>query len=471
VTVTGSITRTGILSMVALVAVGGTRLVHGSLVSHHTDRATYGTVGIMLAATTVASLVMPGGLSSAMAKFVAYHRGAGDLPAARAVHRFLSRLAVLSSVLLGVAAAVVVAALYHTGAADTLAVGLLTVAYSLYTVDKAALYGFSRVPPYVRLELGTSAVAVAGTVAVVAAGWHGYLLPLALGYGLFVIGARWLVRADTAGPAADRGSFRRDEVLSYVGYASVGTLSGTGFLQGTQLIAAWFVAADQVAYVTAAVALVAPLYFLPRALGLALFPALANAHGAGDMAAVRRDTDRSTRALAAVLAPVFVAAEFLAPQILRVFGGHAYVHGAGVLRLILAATYLAVLQVPAVNALASGPRRQARIPALCAVAGCLVGLAVVAALGPTFGATGVALGYLVGSAVTAGGPLVAVWRSHAMPWRGPLARALVPVAAAVAVAAVVSGGPGIAVAFLACVVALLVLATDLRRVASLARQR
>src|SRR5437764_3574992 len=215
--------------MVALVAVGGTRLVHGSLVSHHTDRATYGTVGIMLSATTVASLVMPGGLSSAMAKFVAFHRGAGDLPAARAVHRFLSRLAVASSVLLGIVAAGAVAALYRTGAADTLAVGLLTVAYSLYTVDKAALYGFSRVPPYVRLELSTSAVAVAATVLVVAAGWHGYLLPLALGYGLFVVGARWLVRADTAGPVGGRGSFRRDEVLSYVGYASVGTLSGTGF--------------------------------------------------------------------------------------------------------------------------------------------------------------------------------------------------------------------------------------------------
>src|SRR5207247_10503357 len=97
----------------------------------------------------------------------------------------------------------------------------------------------------------------------------------------------------------------------------------------------------------------------PRALGLALFPALGNAHGAGGTAAVRRDTGRSTRALAAVLAPVFVAALFLAPQMLQVFGGHADVRGAGVLRLILAATYLAVIQVPAVNALASGPRRQA----------------------------------------------------------------------------------------------------------------
>ena len=37
-TATGSITRIGLLSMVALVAVGGTRLVHGSLVSHHCMR-------------------------------------------------------------------------------------------------------------------------------------------------------------------------------------------------------------------------------------------------------------------------------------------------------------------------------------------------------------------------------------------------------------------------------------------------
>src|SRR5213079_2576655 len=98
----------------------------------------------------------------------------------------------------------------------------------------------------------------------VAAGWHGDLLPLALGYGRCVVGASWLQGADTRRPVGGRGSFRRVEVLSYVGYASVGTLSGTGFLQGTQLVAAWFVVPDQVAYFTAAVALVAPLYFVPR---------------------------------------------------------------------------------------------------------------------------------------------------------------------------------------------------------------
>ena len=175
--------RSGALSMLALVAVGATRLVHGSLTSHATDRATYGLVGIMLAASMVASLLLPGGVSSGLSKFVAFHRGAGDLPAAWAVHRFLSRLGLTACLVLGAATALVVQWIYHLGALDTLTLAVLTATYSLYTVDKAAMYGHGLVPQYARIELATSALAVVTTVVVIATGETVYLLPLCLGYG------------------------------------------------------------------------------------------------------------------------------------------------------------------------------------------------------------------------------------------------------------------------------------------------
>jgi hypothetical protein len=79
------VVRTGALSMIALAALGLTRMIHGSLVSHATDRATYGLVGTLLGTTVIASFVFPGGLSSAAAKYIAMYRGAGRPGAAVAV--------------------------------------------------------------------------------------------------------------------------------------------------------------------------------------------------------------------------------------------------------------------------------------------------------------------------------------------------------------------------------------------------
>ncbi len=277
---------------------------------------------------------------------------------------------------------------------------------------------------------------------VVAAGWTGYLVPLALGYGVFSIVARWLVRGEVSGPAAG-GRLPRTEILGYVLLACLGTLASNGFLQGTQLFAAHFATAVEVAYFTAAVTLVTPMYFLPRALGLALFPAMARAHGAGDVDAVRRQADLSTRALLVLLAPLFAAGILLAREVLLLFGGPRYAAGAPVLQLMLGATYLAVCAVAAVNTLSSGDGWQLRTPVLSALAGCLTGLLVVAVLGGRLGAAGVGIGYLAGTAVTAGGPTVAVWRRYHMPWVSPALRALATVALAlVAARALGAAGAG-----------------------------
>jgi O-antigen/teichoic acid export membrane protein len=309
-------------------------------------------------------------------------------------------------------------------------------------------------------------------VVLVFSGGRWYLTPLIIGYTVFVVGARVSLRSDLRGDATRASRADWGAISGYAALACLGTLSSAGFLQATQLLAANVAGTATAAYFGAAVALITPLYFLPRALALALFPALAEAHGAGDTETVRNHADLGSRILIGVLAPLFVAAEFLTPELLYLFSGDRYRAGAPVLQILLAATYLAVIQVPSVNALSSGSGWQLRTPVLSALTGCLVGLAVVLAVGSRFGATGVAAAYLIGTALTATGPIVAVWRRYRMGWAGPLSRAVGVVAAALAGAWALhrAGLPtgtkwliDIGVALVAAAVATLVVGTDLRR--------
>jgi len=456
------ILRAGLLSMAGLVALGLTRLLHGAMVSRATDQKTFGLVGTLVAITTIGSLLLPAGVASAASKFIPFEQGRDDAAAARGVHRLLVRVGWTGAVPISLGAALGAAAVFNLGWVDTFQVAALCCAFSAYSVQKSVLYGFGLIPAYTRLELACSAVSLAATVLVVAAGWTVYLLPLAAGYTLFTVGAWWRVRPLTKGPKERYTATR--EIAVFVALACIGTLCSQGFLQGTQLLANHFAAPREVAYFTAAVTLIAPTYFLPRALGIVLFPSMARAHGAGDMADVRRQADISTRALLVVLAPFFAAALLLAPDILTVFGGSEYADGAPVLRLMLAATYLAVVAVPAVNALSSGAH--VRVPVLSAVAGLITGLAVVAVLGGPLGAAGVGLGYLCGTAVTAGGPIITAWRLHGMSWLAPAGLAAGLVAAALVAASIadqwLNTGTRVAAAAFALIVGVLLLRGQIR---------
>jgi O-antigen/teichoic acid export membrane protein len=350
----------------------------------------------------------------------------------------------------------------------------------MYGIAKGALYGFDRVVPYTWLEIAGSVVAVIATVAVVASGSHAYLAPLILGYAVLMFGAAWVLRPQREETQSRLAGARRREMAGFVGLASIGGLASAGLLQLLPLLARWFTTAVEVSYFVAAVTLVAPLYFLPRALGMALFPAMAQAHGAGEVDVVRRHADLSTRALLVLLAPVFAVGILIARELLLLFGGAPYAAGAAVLQVLLVATYLAVIQVAAVNALSSGTRREVRIPVFSAVAGSLLGLVLLIPLGAWFGSTGVGVAYLVAVGAGAGGPIIAAWRRYAMAWSDPLVRSLVLVGAALIVGwvidGVVAGGLsrllldlGLAAAFAVAGIALL--RHHLREFAGLARRR
>src|SRR6185436_458042 len=319
--------------MVGLVALGLTRLVHISLVGRATDKPTVALVGKLIGVATTAGLFLPGGLASAASKFIPFHRGKGDAGTARAVHQLLSWSGVGTAVVLGAIVGAGTSALLNLTPANTVAVSVLTAVFSVYSIEKGALYGFDRIAPYARLEIAGSVVAIASTVVVLTVGGHAYLAPLILGYSVLIVGAWVLLRRRHSDSSVRVTGPDRREITEFVLLASAGGLASAGLLQLLPLLARWFTTKDEVSYFVTGVALVAPLYFLPRALGMALFPAMAHAHGSGDVDAVRRHADLSTRALLVLLAPLFAAAIPLAREALVLLMGSEYAPGALVLQL------------------------------------------------------------------------------------------------------------------------------------------
>src|SRR5690606_2237150 len=110
---------------------------------------------------------------------------------------------------------------------DAVAAGLLTAVFSAYSVAKSALYGFDRVVPYTWLEIAGSVVAVGATVVVVATGARAYLMPLALGYAVLMLGAYVVLRQ---GRRSESGLLRLNvrEMAVYVGLAGLGGVASAG---------------------------------------------------------------------------------------------------------------------------------------------------------------------------------------------------------------------------------------------------
>ncbi|HEX6685716.1 MAG TPA: lipopolysaccharide biosynthesis protein [Candidatus Limnocylindrales bacterium] len=425
-----AIIRSSLLSMLAIAALGITRLVHLSVIGRSVPEGDphWSALVALIGVTMTAGLFLPGGLASAAGKFIPYHLGRNDLATAQSVHKLLAWAGYVGALVLAVMVGLIALASYPISGLDAFAVGLLTFVFSGYSVEKAALYGFHRIEGYVRLELAGSVLAIVSTIVLVVMGWTAYLTPLILGYTVLIIGT-WVLLPRPAKTPAVRIEDKK-EIIGYVVLASIGGLASAGLLQALPAIASVFTTHVEVLHFGYAVSLVAPLYFLPRALGLALFPAMAHAHGAGDLESVRQQADLTTRALFVLLAPLFAVAIVLSRQVLGIVFGWQFGDGAFVLQLLLAATFMMVTQVAAVNALSSGSPRDVRVPVTWSVVAGSIGVLVAIPLGLALGGSGVGLAYLLAAAISSIGPLSAVSRAHGLDWRGPVLRSLAVVALA-----------------------------------------
>jgi O-antigen/teichoic acid export membrane protein len=413
-----------VLSLIAILALGLTRLVFSLLVSHRLGPAILGRVNTQLSVATFASLAFATGTSVAATKFVPAALGRADEAQARRALLLLLRWCVLGTAATTVAAALILPWLRPPFTlSEIVATCVLIAAYSAYTFVRGAQYGYGRIRRYAAVEVLCDALSVAGALLVVLL--HAdvlLLLPFVAGYTLFAV-LGWIgLPRPPAGPAPEIPAALRREMRSYGVWAALGILTSTGFLQLSMVFAYHYGTRHQVGFYAAALVLTVPAYFVPRALSMALFPSMANAFGRGDTDEIRRQVDAGTRILMVASLPFFATAVLLARPVLTIVFHPAYAEAHLVLELLLAATYVAIVSIPAVNSLSATQHALVRVPAAAAVAGTTVGVIGWLVLGPGHGTTGIAIGYLAGTIVASSTNMYVAWRRWQQAWSTLLLR-------------------------------------------------
>lgn len=425
-----------VLSAVGVAVSGLARFVYSLLVGRFGGTAVLGGVNAAISLAVLASMVWPAATGAAASKFLARAEGAGAQDAAAAASAHLGRRTALSGGVLAVAAVLVARAVLDVPWTTAAAVGVLALAYSAYLLARGVLFGRLRFGTAAVLE-GVGAVLSAGLLlGVLLAGWDAVLLlPLALGYAVYAV-VGW-PRGARGRPSAER----RREMDAFVAWGVVGNIASAGLLQLSVVVAAASDSLHRAGLYAAAVSLATPASMLSRSLAQVLFPSMARASGGGDADGVRRQTDLATRGLVAAMVAVFGVLLVLAEPLLLVYGA-GFTAAVPLLQMTLVAVLLSTVSVAAVASLTSGAAAGIRASAGMSAAGFAVGAAVMAATAPSAGVTGVAAGYLAGTAVTAVLPWALVWRRQHLAWTGLSLRvgAAVAVLVAVAVAQAAAGG-------------------------------
>ncbi|GAA2757486.1 lipopolysaccharide biosynthesis protein [Actinopolymorpha rutila] len=447
---TGRLVRGTLWSMLGIAALGVTRLVYTALIGRTGDPARLAAVNSQVSLAFLATFATAAATGAGAAKFLPLTAARSGPAAAAAVRRRLTRWTVAATV------AVVVALtgfgqvfLPDADRADVAWVCALVTAYGAYSYTKSVLYGHHLPHRYAVLEVAADLVILVLTVAVV---WWvpdrlpgqapGLLLaPLVVGYAAFAVAAaRSVPRVRPGELPALRG-----ELGGFVAYTAVGIAAGQGFFQVSMIVARHATSDAAAGAYAAAMSLVGPAFFLPRAMGMAFFPAAAEAVGRGDQAALARHTDLVTRLLLLTTLPAFGLAAMLGGPVLGLVFGPAYADGGPAFAVLVLAVFWYVVAVPSVNVLSAQNLTLARIPPLASAGGVVVGVATWLAVGTHWGAVGVAAGYLAGMSVQAGVPLVVAFTRLRLRWGTRLPRYAAGLAAGVgsSTVAVITPRPGV----------------------------
>jgi putative peptidoglycan lipid II flippase len=180
----------------------------------------------------------------------------------------------------------------------------------------------------------------------------------------------------------------------------------------------------------AALALATPASLLAGSLSLTLFPSMAEAWGRRDVEGFRRQTDLATRALVLVMVTTLGGIAVGSRFVVAVIWGDQFAQAADLLPVLLLAVLGTTIGVASVNALSTRSQRGMLVASGASLAGLVVGALVWAALARSAGVMGIAIGYLAGTLVVGGAPLVVVWRRDRQPWALLVLRLLVGVGVA-----------------------------------------
>ena len=417
------VARRGLVSTVGIAVQGLVRFCYSLLIGRTLPAGFLSATNSAISTAMLSTLLWPTSLASAAGKFLAREAGAPERNAALTHH--LSRLCLISSVLLSVAAASVTGFWLVPGHPLTAVfVGLLTLGYSGYTFVRSAHYATNRVARATAWDVLSFLVSVLGLVLVLVFGMNDLLLlPITVGY-LAYTALGW-----PRGSKGDLDDALRSEVGHYVLWGVLGSLTTGGFLQLTMVLAHQTGDTEGADAYAAALTLATPASMIGSVLSLLLLPSLSEAVGRGDLDSMRRQTDIASRGLVAVLGAVFgvliVGSRLVVALVWPNLSGTV-----PILEVLLVATFLLTAATACSESINSFSRHGARTLSVIRAAGFVVGLGVVAALVPGLSVLGIAIGYLAGMLITGLIPIGVVWRRDGQRWGSSSLRALAGVALA-----------------------------------------
>lgn len=419
-----------------------------------------------------ASLVLSGGMSGALLRFVGHSLGAGRGPALRGALRVVWRLQV-GAALLAFAALAGYGATLGPGSIRTswfLAAGVsaLTV---LQTVPSSVLVGAQQWRRAGIIGLTTSAVGTAATIAVLAAGGG---IPgmfavevVAVAVNLGWVGVRALHELRRLAPQAGDPDGLVGQILRFAAVASVQVVLAYVVWQRSEFffLDRYSVPA-QIAVFSIAFAAASAVQKVLEAVSGALYPALATLLGAGQHERIRSAVGRALRLLCLLTTPLVVGLMVVGPGALRVIYGADYSGTGVVLVVLLVVLPLVTMARVAAAALHAFGRLRLIVGCLCAATAVDIALCLV--LVPAHDARGAAGANIAAQAVAATLQMWCVTRVvGSIDWqpahllRG-VAAAVVAGAAGFAVVDNVDGFAGVVAAGAACLVAYVVAVAALR---------
>ncbi|HOA89449.1 MAG TPA: lipopolysaccharide biosynthesis protein [Propioniciclava tarda] len=403
--------RKGIFSIISIGLQGGSRFASNWLISQLASKVVLGVVATASALALLLNTFWPASAQSAASKFIARARGKGDDAEVQAVARHLAVRVLQVVGVLAVVAPLLWWWQYRRDPWEGLCVSAMLITLGTSQFARGVHFGAGQIARGTKVDLVTSVIGLGGTLAMLLAGIHSILLtvPLTAAMGVYSL-ACWPWSASGRPEKA-----LRSEIDKFVTIAALGSIASAGLLQMTQLIAQGIseVAAGEYA---PALQLVTPLAIVAGALTLVMFPSMAEAQGAGSMDRLRQITDLATRAFVAVLVPIFGAMAVASRPVMHVVYRGNYPESALIMPAFCVALLLQNVASPAVSSLTSGPHKNMWYSLAMSWAG-LAGAAISWwPLVPRFGILGIAIGYAIGSGITACSLFAVAWRINGQAW-------------------------------------------------------
>lgn len=388
--------RNTVLTGVALVFTGLTRIAYNIVIGKSFDADLLGQANLVLSIAMLLSMVASLAFENSSTKFLSEFTSQLDR---ERIYTLLLKWSIIASSLLVVAAYVFRDyVIYHVKVDSDLYLICLPLIFFMasYHFYRGCLYGLDLVDKYIKFEIVSTILFFVALGATVYMGRWKLLLPFLLYYGLFsflgMIGLKAYFR-----PGLDR--FAGSKGLGVYGIiALIGTMSSVSKAYIANIFTGIYLSPDQVGFYSAAVSITSILLYSPTIMGRVLLPIMSSSYGEGDASSIRKLLDMTTLWLS--LASLFLGFIFiiLSEDILVILFKPAFSKATLSLQMLILGLCLSTIIVPSVSALSG--TKFVKIPNAAGVVGLFVSLALWPLLIPKFGINGTAIGYIAGSACT-----------------------------------------------------------------------